>query len=72
VVGVTAQSVTVRNTADHWFAPGDSGQDVTHGDTEYRVVSVMAATDELILTYGLRLIPAVVTLVLEADDQVVQ
>lgn len=68
---MTAQTVKLRNSADHWFVPGDSGQTVVLGDTEYTVASVMAASEDVIMTYGLRLIPAEVTLVLESDEPAV-
>lgn len=62
----------LANTADHWFVPGDSGQTVVYNDTEYTVIAVSAASEKVILTYGLRLIPAEVELVLETEGGIVQ
>lgn len=61
--------IQLHNTPDHWFVPGDAGQSVTFEDTEYRVVAVTTLeSTHCILTYGLRLIPAVVSLELERAD----
>ena len=63
-----ARQVKMRNTADHWFVPGDQGQTVTYQDGSFTVISVTAESEAYILTYGLRLIPAEVMLVLEPED----
>lgn len=64
--------VLLRNTADHFLVPGDVGQVLEIEGTEYRVVEVVATPHQpMILTYGLRLIPVQVDVVLESNTPVV-
>lgn len=66
---MTAQQIPLRNTADHWLVPGDSGQELEIADATYRVVQVEAVDHEpMILTYGLRAIPSMVVVTLERAD----
>lgn len=60
--------VIVRNTADHYLIPGDEHV-VSVDDVDYKVVSVTPSdgsiTPTMILSYGLRLVPATVEVELE-------
>lgn len=62
-------TVTIRNTADHYLVPGDE-QVLDLEGVEYRVVSVTPIIAHgMILTYGLRLVSAVVEAVLEPANE---
>ena len=60
--------VTLWNTADHFLVPGDAGQ-IEYEGVEHHVREVQQVGSDYILSYGLKLVPRVVTVTLEPVEK---